>query len=87
VEQIFGIKSIDTPDVGLHGLGVNLINVRERFVQNLIAGDIMVVEGSAVNNNKCSFQYKDQRKNTRIHQGMFFPKWNLTVAIYLRMTN
>jgi len=54
VEQIFGIKSSDTPDVGLHELGVDLINVKERFVKNWVAGDIMVVEGSAVNNNKCS---------------------------------
>jgi len=40
--------------VGLHELGVDLINVKERFVKNWVAGDIMVVEGSAVNNNKCS---------------------------------
>ena len=54
VEQIFGIKSSDIPNECVSGLGVDLINVKERFVQNLIAGDIMVVEGSAVNNNKCS---------------------------------
>lgn len=54
VENIFGIKSSDAPDTGLYELEVNLINVKERFVENLVAGDVMVIEGSAVNNNKCA---------------------------------
>jgi len=54
VEKILGIESSDAPDVGLYGLGAHLINVKERFVKNLVAGDIMVIEGSAVNNNKCA---------------------------------
>ena len=54
VEKILGIQSSDVPDVELSGLEVNLINVKERFAKNLIAGDIMVIEGLAVNNNTCA---------------------------------
>ncbi|MBW2599376.1 MAG: zinc-ribbon domain-containing protein [Deltaproteobacteria bacterium] len=54
VEKIFGIKSNNVPDTGLYELEVSLTNVKERFVKNLIAGDIMVIEGFAVNNNECA---------------------------------
>jgi len=42
------------PEERLSELGVDLINVKERFVKNWVAGDIMLVEGFAVNNNQCA---------------------------------
>jgi len=52
-EKFLGTEK-DIPEGRLSELGVNLINVRERFVKNWVAGDIMLVEGFAVNNNKCA---------------------------------
>ncbi|MCD6485836.1 MAG: zinc-ribbon domain-containing protein [Syntrophobacterales bacterium] len=54
VEKLIGTKNKDISDECLSGLGVDLINVKERFVKNWVAGDIMVIEGFAVNNNKCA---------------------------------
>ena len=53
-EKFLGTKSRNIPNECLSGLGVDLINVKERFVKNWVAGDIIVVEGFAVNNNKCA---------------------------------
>ena len=53
-EKFLGTKSRDIPNEYLSGLGVDLINVKERFMKNWVAGDIIVVEGFAVNNNKCA---------------------------------
>jgi len=53
VEKFLGTKSRDIPNECLSGLGVDLINVKERFMKNWVAGDSIVVEGFAVNNNKC----------------------------------
>ncbi len=54
VEKFLGTNNKDIPNECLPGLGVDLINVKERFVKNWVAGKIMVVEGFAVNNNKCA---------------------------------
>ena len=51
-KDFLGIKNKGAPDTGGYGLGANLIDVKERFVKNWIAGDIMAVEGIAVNSNK-----------------------------------
>jgi len=53
-EKFLGTNNRDIPNECLSGLGVDLINVKERFVKNWVAGDIIVVEGFAVNNNKCA---------------------------------
>ena len=36
----------------LNGGGIDLLNVRERFVENKLVGNIMVIQGYAVNRNK-----------------------------------
>jgi predicted Zn finger-like uncharacterized protein len=54
VERFFGTESSDIPNECVSGLGVDLINVKERFVKNWVAGDVLVIEGFAVNNNKCA---------------------------------
>lgn len=53
-EKLLGTNDRDIPNECLSGLGVDLINVKERFVKNWVVGDIIVVEGFAVNNNKCA---------------------------------
>lgn len=53
-EKFFGAKSSDIPEECLSGLGVDLTKVQERFVTNWVAGNIIVVEGVAVNTSKCA---------------------------------
>jgi len=52
-EKFLGTEK-DIAEERLSELGVDLINVKERFVRNWVAGEIMLVEGFAVNNNKCA---------------------------------
>jgi len=52
IEKIFGIEAHTASDTGVYGLEVSLVNVKERFVKNPIVGDIMIIEGFAVNKNK-----------------------------------
>ena len=47
--QFFGIK---VAPAGLDGGGIDLLNVRERFIDNRMIGSIMVIQGFAVNKNK-----------------------------------
>ncbi len=47
--QYFGIRV--AADMG-DGGGIDLLNVRERFIENRMAGSIMVIQGFAVNKNK-----------------------------------
>jgi len=54
VEKLFGTGSGDVSDINPQELAVDLVKVRERFLKNWLVGDIMVVEGLAVNNNKYS---------------------------------
>ena len=49
-----GVNNMDIPNERLSELAVDWINVKERFVKNWVAGDIIVVEGFAVNNNECA---------------------------------
>ncbi|MEA2014763.1 MAG: DUF3426 domain-containing protein [Thermodesulfobacteriota bacterium] len=52
VGEIVGTKDEDIPNESLARMGVDLLNVKERFAKNWVAGDIMVIEGTVVNNNE-----------------------------------
>lgn len=57
MDKIIGTKSKDISNEDLAELSADLINVKERFAKNWVAGNIMVVEGTAVNNNKYSVSH------------------------------
>lgn len=48
VAKFFGIEMAADAPVGT---GIDLLNVRERFVENRMVGNLMVIEGYAVNRN------------------------------------
>jgi len=48
--QFFGIKV----SAAIDGGGIDLLNVRERFIENRMIGSIMVIQGFAVNKNSYS---------------------------------